>query len=310
MRITHDFLPRVLAVLVVSLLVFAAGRPVAAQDDESNPLAAVRVHPDSYRRHVEGPLMAVWRGIRDFEPVHGLEALPAFDLYVHSSPSDAAAASGFSDWDTFGGIAYVGRAHVLEGEYGLSKALVAHEAFHVVQYHIAGSGNLGHACIEEGAAAWYEWRYHHGTIDWDHFVAHEGRRFRSDPPPWTGLVTTDQWKSYVATNDDAIYTFCMVVFDLLEKVHGRTAYFEYLGEQRRGSWMSAFEKAFGESFDEFVERVEVWFDSEFTDWTTEKDRRLAAERAEQARLRRLATAELLTRLVYGCASSTAATCVS
>ena len=74
--------------------------------------------------------------------------------------------------------------------------------------------------------------------------------------------------------------------------------------------MSAFEKAFGESFDEFVERVEVWFDSEFTDWTTEKDRRLAAERAEQARLRRLATAELLTRLVYGCASSTAATCVS
>ena len=300
---------RLLVSVLAAMLVWAVAFPAVAADDEPDPLANVTVHPDSRSTKVKSALLSVWRGVRDYADHHGLSSLPRFDLYIHDSKDDAAAAVRDWDWDVFDGLARSGSAHVLVGEWGLATEVVAHEAFHIVQFEVMGHDDPKHACLSEGGAEWFGRRHRSGTLDWDRDVADAAEPFTDERPDWERLDRLDEFQDAVRADDVDVYTFCFVVFDLLERVHGRGAYFDFLKLLGSKDWRAAFEEAFSEPPSEFSERLDVWFESGFTDWTTAADRRRAEEAAEAARQQRLRLRELLDRRVYSCNPALAAGCI-
>lgn len=255
-------------------------------------------------------VLALWEEIEPFAAEHGLTQFPRSHVWGFGSKEAAARQSGerLSEWRLrYQGLAFPGRAYVVFGSpcVGTSppshcpnpsrtffgngdSSVVAHEAFHLVQYAIAG--REGSKCLMEGAANWYAMSA---------FLGPEERPAVTGPANINLLPSLDQLHSrggFLAVEDiHGAYALCQRAFQLLMDLEGGAeaggrAYFNYLADLRRVGWRTAFDRSFTEDLALFEDRFEVLRESGFRDYRFESE------------IRRDASRQRVLELVAQCAS--------
>lgn len=295
---------RILPVAVLCVASLGAPlHPVEAQgtDDTDSGLSQVRLHFEHFDHSeagrvaeaVRSGVAALWSAMEPWATQLGLAEFPSADIWVFSDVQTASRVAPFDEsfWTTFQGLARPGTAWIrfelpddpLSSSLRRNIAVLsAHEAAHIVQYALSGSG-LTSRCISEGAAEWYA----RAAVDAGGFedvgdeVVSQLVDLANFNDWWPQLETSaiftistlDGWRTARdGPNGRGLYNICVLAFDLLLTTGGgHDAYFEYLSQRGQLGWRTAL----GRAFDEDLATVMARFDRYRA--TNGTDHRLAHE---------------------------------